>query len=46
MEDGDIEILQDLIMLALNQAIQDSQLLAARRLGPLSGGMNLPGLSG
>lgn len=44
--DGDLEMIQDLVMLAINQAIQDSQVLAARRLGPLTGGMGLPGISG
>jgi DNA-binding YbaB/EbfC family protein len=39
LETGDVSMLQDLVMLAVNQAIQDSQLLAARRLGPLTGGM-------
>jgi DNA-binding YbaB/EbfC family protein len=39
LEAGDASMLQDLVMLAVNQAIQDSQLLAARRLGPLTGGM-------
>ena len=31
------EQLEQLIRLAINQAIQDSQLMAARRLSPLSG---------
>ena len=44
IEDGDAEMLQDLVMLAVNQAIQDSQVLAARRLGPLTGGMGIPGI--
>lgn len=44
LEEGDIEMLQDLVMLAVNQAIHDSQVLAARRLGPLAGG--LPGMGG
>jgi DNA-binding YbaB/EbfC family protein len=39
LEDGDHEMLQDLIMLAVNQAIHDSQALAARKLGPLSQGL-------
>lgn len=44
VEEGDVTMLQDLVMLAVNQAIRDSQLLAARRLGPLSSGLNLPGI--
>jgi DNA-binding YbaB/EbfC family protein len=46
IDEGDVGLLQDLCLLAINQAIQDSQVLAARRLGPLSGGLNLPGLGG
>jgi DNA-binding YbaB/EbfC family protein len=37
-EAGDVSMLQDLVLLAVNQVIKDSQLLAARRLGPLAGG--------
>jgi DNA-binding YbaB/EbfC family protein len=46
LEDADTEMLQDLILLAVNQAIHDSQALAARRLGPLTGGLGIPGMSG
>ena len=35
---GDVDMLQDLVLLAMNQAILDSQAMAARRLGPLTGG--------
>ena len=38
--------LQDLLQLAVNQAIHDSQALAARRLGPLAGGLADPGRKG
>lgn len=38
VETGDVVVLQDLVLLAVNQVIKDSQLLAARRLGPLAGG--------
>ncbi len=41
---GDVEMLQDLVQLAVNQAIKDSQLLAARRLSPLTGGLGKMGL--
>jgi DNA-binding YbaB/EbfC family protein len=46
LEGGDLEMLQDLILLVVNQAIHDSQALAARRLGPLTGGLGLPGMTG
>lgn len=35
--EGDHEMLQDLILVAVNQALQESQELAASRLGPLAG---------
>lgn len=37
LEKNDTERLQELIRLAVNQAIKDSQLLAARKLGPIAG---------
>ena len=42
--EGDLGMLQDLVMLAVNQAIRDSQELAAKKLGPLAGA--LPGSGG
>ncbi len=45
LADGEVDMLQDLIQLAVNQAIKDSQLLAARRLSPLTGGLGKMGLS-
>jgi DNA-binding YbaB/EbfC family protein len=35
----EVEMLQDLVLLAVNQAIHDSQAMAARKLGPLAGGL-------
>lgn len=40
----DVEMLQDLIVAAVNEAIERSQQLAADRMGSLTGGLNLPGL--
>jgi DNA-binding YbaB/EbfC family protein len=40
----DIDMLQDLIVAAVNEAIEKSQNLAAERLGGLTGGLGLPGL--
>jgi len=37
LEKADLEQLQSLLLLAINQAIHDSQLMAARRLGPIAG---------
>ena len=39
LESGDVEMVQDLLLLAINQAIQESQTLAASHLGPLAGGL-------
>jgi hypothetical protein len=48
LQGGDAEMLQDLILLAVNQAIHESRLLAARKLGPMAGGMGagVAGLGG
>ncbi len=40
----EVEMLQDLIMAAVNEAVEKSQNLAADRLGALTGGLGLPGL--
>lgn len=39
LEDGDVEMLQDLILTAINSAMEQSRELAAERLGPLTGGL-------
>jgi DNA-binding YbaB/EbfC family protein len=40
----DVEMLQDLVVAAVNEAIERSQQLASERMGSLTGGLNLPGL--
>ena len=40
----DIETLQDLIVAAIEDASKKAQELAEKRLGPLTGGMKMPGL--
>ena len=40
----DLEMLQDIIVAAVNEAIEASQTYAAQRLQPLTGGLNIPGL--
>jgi DNA-binding YbaB/EbfC family protein len=39
LQDGDVEMLQDLILTAFNAALDQSRNLAAERLGPLAGGL-------
>jgi len=40
----DIEMLEDLVMTAMNEAIRKSQELTASRLGGITGGLKLPGM--
>lgn len=46
MSAGDVEMLQDLIVAAVNEAIEKSQQLAAGRMGELTGGLGLPNILG
>jgi DNA-binding YbaB/EbfC family protein len=41
----DVEMLEDLVLSAVNEALRKSQELAASRLGALTGGLKLPGLT-
>jgi DNA-binding YbaB/EbfC family protein len=42
---GDVEMLQDLVLTAINEAVKKSQELAASRLNAITAGMNFPGLT-
>ncbi|HUH16992.1 MAG TPA: YbaB/EbfC family nucleoid-associated protein [Methylomirabilota bacterium] len=45
--DGDeVEMLQDLVMTAMNEAIMRSKELERERMGRIAGGMGLPGMPG
>jgi hypothetical protein len=44
LAEADAEMVQDLVLLAVNQALQDSRLLAARKLGPMGDAMGMLGL--
>ena len=39
LQDADVEMLQDLILTAVNSALDQSRDMAAERLGPLAGGL-------
>ncbi len=41
----DVELLEDLVLAAVSEAIAKSQELAAERLSGLTGGLNIPGLT-
>lgn len=40
----EVEMLQDLVMAAVNEAINKSREVAGKQLGGLTGGLNIPGL--
>ena len=40
----DKEMLEDLILVAINQAIEKVDSISKDKMGPLTGGMNVPGL--
>jgi DNA-binding protein YbaB len=41
----DVEMLQDMVLAAVSEAITKSQELAAKQLGGLTGGLKIPGLT-
>jgi len=42
---GDVEMLQDLVLAAVNEALDKSRELATKQLGQITGGMKIPGLT-
>ena len=44
VDPDDVEMLQDLIMSAINEAAEKAAQLANSRMGGLTGGLNIPGL--
>ncbi len=44
IDPDDVEILQDMVTAAVNEAIRSAQDLAGRRMGEITGGMNVPGM--
>ncbi len=40
----DVEMLEDLLTAAVNEALAESQALAGEKLGALTGGLKIPGL--
>jgi len=45
IDPDDVEMLQDMVAAAVNEAIRSAQELAGRRMGEVTGGMNIPGLT-
>jgi len=40
----DVEMLQDLVLAAVNEALRKAQEMMTKEMGKLTGGMNIPGL--
>ena len=40
----DVEMLQDLVLAAVNEAMDNAQKLASDKMGQITGGLNIPGL--
>ncbi|MGB1748323.1 MAG: YbaB/EbfC family nucleoid-associated protein [Dehalococcoidia bacterium] len=40
----DVEMLQDLILAAINEAMETAQKMASDKMGAITGGLNIPGL--
>jgi hypothetical protein len=40
----DVEMLEDLILAAINEAMDTAQKLASEKMAAITGGMNIPGL--
>jgi len=44
VDPGDVEILEDLVLVAVKEAIQNAKDMAQEEMGKLTSGMNIPGL--
>ena len=44
VDPADVEMLQDLVLAAVNEALEKSQAMAAERLNAVTGGFKLPGM--
>jgi DNA-binding YbaB/EbfC family protein len=45
IDPDDVEMLQDLVTAAVNEAIKQSQQMASEEMSKITGGMNIPGLT-
>ncbi|VAX41391.1 Nucleoid-associated protein YaaK [hydrothermal vent metagenome] len=45
IDGGDVEMLEDLLVSATNQALDKAKATAAEQMSSLAGGMNIPGLT-
>jgi hypothetical protein len=45
LQSGDVEMIQDLILAAVNQGIRNAQRLVAEEMSKVTGGLKIPGLT-
>ena len=45
IDDGDVEMLEDLVVAATNQALKKAKQAAEEQMAELAGGLNIPGLT-
>ena len=45
VDPDDVEMLQDLVLAAVNDALSKSQAMVSQEMGKLTGGLNIPGLT-
>ena len=44
VDPDDVEMLQDLVMVAVSEALKQSQKISEEEMGKITGGLNIPGL--
>lgn len=44
VDPDDVEMLQDMVVAAVNQGLDDAQAMANQRMSAVTGGMNIPGM--
>ncbi|NLJ77782.1 MAG: YbaB/EbfC family nucleoid-associated protein [Tissierellia bacterium] len=44
VDPDDVEMLEDLVLAAVNEALREAEDMMAKEMGKLTGGMNIPGL--
>ena len=44
VDSEDVEMLEDLVMAAVNEAMENAQEVAAKKMQAITGGLNIPGL--
>ena len=42
---GDVDMVEDLVTVAVNEGLEKAQEMVSRRMSALTGGMNIPGLT-